>query len=309
MLPFIMLLLVFVGAYFTASIISSEAVNAKSTVRKSSLMNRVLIKSTLKAPDPRLQYPEFEDDEFNDEYSNVNFKPLVSNHYTCPPTTIHSLRKRYGTRRSIWGEWSCAETRRFYKQQLPRCLQIDGALGLSLEERAQLAAEARHALRLYSRERCHLVGRLAAELYDGIRHYYIYGSWRTKGLTWSEIKEKYRKEAFLTLGPEACADLVDMYVYRRIIEKACSTNPLFDEFVEQTGIYNDETAFMKLSSTLSKIFGDKLESFLRKQESFALLRCNKTSKEGKVLSIFSEINYINICLVPMAPLAFLASQF
>ena len=94
----------------------------------------------------------------------VKIKPEAANHYACPPTSVEALRKRYGTRKSLWGEWSCKDTRRFYRQQLPRALQIDGALGLTLEQRAQLAAEARHALRLYSRERCHLPGRMVSRL-------------------------------------------------------------------------------------------------------------------------------------------------
>lgn len=64
--------------------------------------------------------------------SNPN-KPGISKHYACPPTSLESLRKRYGTRQSLWGEWSNSETRSFYRTQLPRALQIDGALGLTLE--------------------------------------------------------------------------------------------------------------------------------------------------------------------------------
>jgi hypothetical protein len=69
--------------------------------------------------------------------------------YNFSQTSVAVLRKRFGSRKTLWGEWSNEETRAFYKQQLPRSLLEDGALSLTLKERAQLAAEARHALRLY----------------------------------------------------------------------------------------------------------------------------------------------------------------
>lgn len=58
---------------------------------------------------------------------------------------------------------------------------VDGALGLSLVERAHLASANRHALRLYARERCHLPSRLAAALYDGLRHLHYFGTWCASG--------------------------------------------------------------------------------------------------------------------------------
>ena len=58
---------------------------------------------------------------------------------------------------------------------------VDGALGLSLVERAHLASANRHALRLYSRERCHLPSRLVAALYDGLRHLHYFGTWCASG--------------------------------------------------------------------------------------------------------------------------------
>ena len=88
--------------------------------------------------------------------TNTKYSP---NHYTYPPISISSLRRRFGATTSIWGDWTPHETRLFYKQQLPRALQIDGALGLSLEERAKIASANRHALRIYARERCVLPAR------------------------------------------------------------------------------------------------------------------------------------------------------
>ena len=163
-------------------------------------------------------------------------KLVVSKHYACPPTSLESLRKRYGTRQSLWGEWSNAETRAFYRTQLPRALQIDGALGLTLEERAQLASEARHALRVYSRERCFLPGRVAARIYDGLRHFQLFGYWSCDGMNWTEVKEKYARDAKLQLGPDASASDIEMYVYRKIVDRACATNAIFDHYASQGSI-------------------------------------------------------------------------
>jgi len=152
----------------------------------------------------------------------------------CPSlVTLESLRAMYGARKSFWGEWSDAEARKFYKQLLPRALQIDGALGLSLEERARLAAEARHSLRLYVRDRQRLPGRLVARLYDGLRHLVDFGSWSSNGMTWEEVKQKYTREAREELGDSATEEDLQLFVYRRIVDRACVTNALFDQLAEE----------------------------------------------------------------------------
>eukprot|EP01041_Mallomonas_annulata_P005657 gene5657-11414_t len=162
----------------------------------------------------------------------------AKNHYACPPTSVEALRRRYGTRQGLWGEWTCTDTRRFYRQQLPRALQIDGFLGLSLEERARLASEARHALRVYSRERCHLPGRLMARLLDGVRHLQTFGYWSSTGMTWEEIRLKYENQIRLTLGPDASEDLIEYYMYKKILDRACETNTLVDELSLQNNKSN-----------------------------------------------------------------------
>lgn len=67
---------------------------------------------------------------FHSDECNANFPlsfqfvaPTMSYHYTCPLTSLPDLRKRYGTRKSLWGEWTSYETRQFYKMQLPKALQ------------------------------------------------------------------------------------------------------------------------------------------------------------------------------------------
>lgn len=182
--------------------------------------------------------------------SSSSVKSSVTKHYACPPISVDTLRRRYGSSKGL-GDWSVSQTRRFYKSQLPKSLQsklygssicassltfnfvVDGALGLNLEERARLASEARHALRLYSRERSIFVARVLAELYDGIRHVQLFGYWSSEGMTWEEVKMKYRKEAKKVLGEEATAEIIDRYVYLRIIERACATNSVFDNIAQE----------------------------------------------------------------------------
>mmetsp|Transcript_6970 Transcript_6970/g.7216 ORF Transcript_6970/g.7216 Transcript_6970/m.7216 type:complete len:299 (+) Transcript_6970:197-1093(+) len=165
---------------------------------------------------------------------SIDIKPNINsftaaNHYACPPTSVEALRRRYGTNRNLWGEWTCTDTRRFYKQQLPRALQIDGFLGLSLQERARIASEARHALRLYSRERCHLPGRMIAKLLDGVRHVQKFGYWSSSGMSWAEVRLKYELQIRAALGPDATDELVEIYVYKKILDRACETNKCVDE--------------------------------------------------------------------------------
>lgn len=110
---------------------------------------------------------------------------------------------------------------------------VDGALGLSLEERAKLASEARYALKIYSRERCYLPGRIFARLYDGIRHWQDFGYWSTEGMTWPEVKLKYSREARKVLGENATDDQIIAFVYRRIVDRACSTNGWIDHLADK----------------------------------------------------------------------------
>lgn len=55
---------------------------------------------------------------------------------------------------------------------------VFGKGDLTLEEQARLASTARHAARLYARERCSLPLRVVAHLYDGLRHLKNYGTFR-----------------------------------------------------------------------------------------------------------------------------------
>lgn len=150
---------------------------------------------------------------------------------------LEILRKRYGDERNnIFGDWTNSEARAFYKQQLPKTLLEGGEeLNLTLQQRAQLASEARHCLRRYSRERQNFIGRLVAKGRDGIRSMRNNGYWSTEGPTWNQLKEKYLVEAHLTLGDNKTEDDYEQYAYLKILERSCVTNQYFDEIAE-TGL-------------------------------------------------------------------------
>lgn len=153
----------------------------------------------------------------------------IPNHYTLPSTSLEDLRRRFGTA-TFWGDLNAHETRLFYKQQLPKALQIDGALGLSLEERATIASANRHVLRMYARERCHLPARVIARVYDGLRHLYIFGTWNSDGMTWDEVKQKYSDEA-RKLGYTSEEEIL-LFVYNRIVDRSSVTNSFFDDIAK-----------------------------------------------------------------------------
>lgn len=124
-----------------------------------------------------------------------------------------------------------------------------------MQERAELASAARHALRRYARERCHLPGRLLARLYDGIRHLYDFGKWSSTGMTWEEVKEKYRRQAIKELGADASVDDIEYFIHKRVVDKACSTNQFFDRIAL---IHNDNNNNISKSKKLSsKLFRSK----------------------------------------------------
>lgn len=62
--------------------------------------------------------------KYRDFNIELRERPPVTQQYFFPATSLEDLRKRYGTRKSVWGEWTTAETRQFYRIQLPRALQV-----------------------------------------------------------------------------------------------------------------------------------------------------------------------------------------
>lgn len=97
----------------------------------------------------------------------------------------------------------------------------------TLEERARLASMARHAARLYVRERCHLPSRVVAHLYDGLRHLKEFGTFRVTGMTWEELWDKYERK-ILSEDPTLEGEALKTSVCLRILEKSCSTSEVFN---------------------------------------------------------------------------------
>lgn len=48
-------------------------------------------------------------------------------------------------------------------------------------------------------------------------------------MNWSEVKEKYSRVARKALGTEASEEEINEYVYRKVVDRACVTNPIFDQ--------------------------------------------------------------------------------
>jgi hypothetical protein len=151
-----------------------------------------------------------------------------------PLTSISDMREIYGERSGWWGDLGPSQTRAFYHELLPNCLRLDEEAAefgssLTLEDRARLASEARHAARLYARERSQLPCRMTAILFDGFRHLIEYGTFSAAGLSWDEIWNKYESEVRRS-SPGLEGDELREAVCRRILESSCRTNKMFDAF-------------------------------------------------------------------------------
>ncbi|CAM9562195.1 unnamed protein product [Choristocarpus tenellus] len=170
---------------------------------------------------------------------------IPANH---PLPSVDLFREAFGARRSFWGDLNAHETRRFYHELLPVALQMEecmvgedfgedsGMTAEALLERARLASMARHAARLYARYRCALPSRLAAQLYDGLRHLKNYGTFRASGMTWDELWAKYEAQVRAE-SPDLEGDALTESVCLRIIKKSCCTSQTFDSLA---GMGQDE---------------------------------------------------------------------
>ena len=246
----------------------------------------------------RSNHIEDSDKSYNEPYNHLPF------------TDVQQFREKFGYTTSILGDWSCRKTRIFYKLHLPISLKKEGYLGLTLEERAYKAVLARNALRLYSRERCFLYGRVYSELFAGMKHLKTYGYCSTSGLSWEEAKLKYYKEAQSVLGPSSRLEdesFLYEYVYKRIIEKSCTTNPVIDNlYYRRFNLFpfeNSENEKLSLSS-LSDYqlhLRDILSSFISRQSSTSsfsgpisiLMIFNSHNKTSKMIQI-TYLSIVNI---------------
>lgn len=173
-------------------------------------------------------------DYWQNELKEMELDEMSANYSRIIPMTLQMLRKEYGPRENFWGDLSASETRQLYHHLLPRVVLIEAEFQeLPLKTRAYIASMARYAAKLYARERCTLPGRLAASLYDGTRHAIRYGRWSWTGMTVDQIWLKYVEELMQEKGVKSIAQATEedeLYqaLYKRIINKSCSTNPIID---------------------------------------------------------------------------------
>jgi hypothetical protein len=181
-------------------------------------------------------------------------------------TDVSTLRKIFGQNKNkLWGDLDPETTRILYHTLLPRALLRLHAQGLTPDELAPLAYEARCAAKQYARERCNLPGRVASMMFDGVRHVKSYGKWSSKGLTWDQIWEKYEQQVLEDLmasfenGSEdgtsvvSTASVKDLttQVCKKILERSCSTNGLVDRVVMSNG--KDGADGKRRSSTAQEV--------------------------------------------------------
>ena len=101
-----------------------------------------------------------------------------------------------------------------------------------LKELAPLAFRARLAAKEYARERSRLPARIGSMLYDGYRSWKKYGKWKSTGMTWEQVWNKYEdqvlKEAMVELGIKMPDSTVE-YSAAPTLESLDATEDLDDE--------------------------------------------------------------------------------
>jgi len=132
----------------------------------------------------------------------------------------------HGERQSWWGDLSACEARALYHDLIPTPLLDDESSPYSLSERARMAISARHAARLYVRERAELPVTLGCELLDGVRTLMRGEGFQKEGLSTGQLWEKYAQlhgvhADELAAGVEGGAH---DEAYMTILQKACTTN-------------------------------------------------------------------------------------
>jgi len=151
-------------------------------------------------------------------------------------TTVEQLRALHGRSPTWWGDLTPAEARELYHSLLPYNL-LNSSTPYTLGERARLAVAARHAARLYVRERTVLPATIGCELFDGARTLIKQGAFQPSGMTEDQIFAKYAAAAGLDLeelersASSAAPDEAHSEVFLTILRKACTTNRHVDHLV------------------------------------------------------------------------------
>lgn len=164
--------------------------------------------------------------------------------------SLSGLRQTFGTNRNrIWGDLDPKTARKLYKSLLPRAL-----LELLMQEPqmhraealAPLAYQARVAAKLYARERSVVPARWAANLYDGTRQFLRHGKFDQKGISYTQLMEKYRKDIVTEKDYDSASfasftitskeeddeeDDVTTQICLRILESSCKTNERVDQWI------------------------------------------------------------------------------
>ena len=126
----------------------------------------------------------------------------------------------------------------------------DNYLQQELKELAPLAYQARLAAKKYARERSRLPGRLGSMLYDGYRSWRRYGKWKSTGMTWEQVWNKYEDQVLR----EAMEELEDASAKKAneiLSESSSSSSSAVDSD-------NDDIEGMD-TSALPKVGGEDLD--------------------------------------------------
>jgi len=155
------------------------------------------------------------------------------------PTSVDALREKFGGRQKWWGDLGAVEGRELYHSLVPSyLLDEELAQALSLQERARLAVLARHAARLYVRERTNVPLTVACEVLDGVRQLWESGTFQSTGLNeeqvWAKYTTQYAETAGLPPGADVCVN--NEALCQLVLEKACTTNRHVDELVGCLGM-------------------------------------------------------------------------
>ena len=100
----------------------------------------------------------------------------------------------------------------------------DSYLQQELKELAPLAYQARLAAKKYARERSRLPIRIGSMLFDGYRSWRRYGKWKSTGMTWEQIWNKYEDQVLREAMEELENNNVDSAVNNNTLFESSSAN-------------------------------------------------------------------------------------
>jgi len=155
-------------------------------------------------------------------------------------TSVDELRQAHGTRRNWFGDLDAPSTRALYHSLLPTTLiEMEE---LPLATRARIAVQARHAARVYARERALLPVALPCQLFDGVRQLIENGRFQPNGMSEEQVFSKYAERYGLPANWGHDEEALDEELYTRfyseVLSKSCTTNPTVDELADSLAAGN-----------------------------------------------------------------------